>query len=205
MSTAAASFLRFSTGRRRKFWNKNCVALGLAGGFLEPLESTSIHLIQKGLTHLLNFFPDRNCAPVVAEEFNRLAINEYERIRDFIILHYKANAHGDAPLWNHCRNMAIPDELAYKIRQFKGSGRVVKYGGDLFAATSWIAVLLGQDVSPERYDTLVDQRDTAALRAQLQQLRLFMDQAASSGPLHEEYLARHCQDSSVPQAGTVHG
>ncbi|HTD72014.1 MAG TPA: tryptophan halogenase family protein [Steroidobacteraceae bacterium] len=201
---AEPRFLRFSTGRRKKFWNKNCIALGLAGGFLEPLESTSIHLIQKGLTHLLNFFPDRNCAPVVEEEFNRIAINEYERIRDFIILHYKANAR-DAPLWNDCRNMTIPDELAYKIRQFRSSGRVVKYGGDLFAATSWIAVLLGQDVWPERYDRLVDQRDAAAMRAHLQQLRSFIGAAANAAPLHEEYLARRCQDSSVPQAGIVHG
>jgi tryptophan halogenase len=189
---AEPRFLRFSTGRRKKFWNKNCVALGLASGFLEPLESTSIHLIQKGLTHLLNFFPDRSCAPVVAAEFNRLAINEYERIRDFIILHYKANAYGDAPLWNDCRNMAVPEELSYKIRQFTGSGRVVKYGGDLFAATSWIAVLLGQDVWPERYDRLVDQRDVSALRDHSQQLRAFLGQAAGSAPTHEEYLARRC-------------
>jgi tryptophan halogenase len=201
---AEPRFLRFCTGRRRKFWNKNCIALGLAGGFLEPLESTSIHLIQKGLTHLLNFFPDRNCAPVVVEEFNRLAIKEYERIRDFIILHYKANAYGDAPLWNDCRNMMIPDELAYKIRQFKGSGRVVKYGGDLFAATSWIAVLLGQDVWPERNDRLVDQRDAAALRTQLQQLRSFIGQAAASAPLHEAYLARRC-GHGAPRDEIRHG
>jgi len=202
---AEPRFLRFTKGRRRQFWNKNCIALGLAGGFLEPLESTSIHLIQKGLTHLLNFFPDRNCAPVVAEEFNRLAIKEYERIRDFIILHYKANAYGDTPLWNDCRHMTIPDELAYKIRQFRGSGRVVKYAGDLFAATSWIAVLLGQDVWPERYDRLVDQRDAAAMRAHSQQLRAFIGQAATSAPLHEEYVARRCQVSSVPRTGISHG
>ena len=104
---------------------------------------------------------------MVAEEFNRLAIDEYERIRDFIILHYKANARDDAPLWRYCRNMDIPDTLAYKIRQFRNSGRVVKYGGDLFAAPNWIAVLMGQDVWPERYDTLVDQRDVAAHAAQL--------------------------------------
>ena len=189
---AEPRFLRFATGRRKKFWNKNCIALGLASGFLEPLESTSIHLIQKGLTHLINYFPNRECAPVVADEFNRIAINEYERIRDFIILHYKANGRDDAPLWQYCRNMDIPPELAYKMRQFRNSGRVVKYGSDLFAATNWIAVFLGQEVWPQCYDTLVDQRDAAATREVLGQMRLSIRRAAEAAPRHEEYLARHC-------------
>ena len=189
---AEPRFLRFTTGRRKKFWNKNCIALGLAGGFLEPLESTSIHLIQKGLTHLLNFFPDRQCSPLLADEFNRLAINEYERIRDFIILHYKATTRVDAPLWQYCGNMDIPEPLAYKIQQFKNSGRVIKYGGDLFAAPNWIAVFLGQEVWPERYDTLVDQRDAAGIRANLRQMRAAIRRAAEAAPLHAEYIAKHC-------------
>jgi tryptophan 7-halogenase len=184
--------LRFATGRRKKFWNKNCIALGLASGFLEPLESTSIHLIQKGLTHLLNLFPDRECSPVVADEFNRVAINEYERIRDFIILHYKANGREDAPLWKHCRNMEVPPELDYKMRQFRNSGRVIKYGSDLFAATNWIAVFLGQGVWPERYDTLADQRDANGVRTQMQQMRQLISRAAQAAPRHEEYIAKHC-------------
>ena len=196
---AEPRFLRFTTGRRKKFWNKNCIALGLAGGFLEPLESTSIHLIQKGLTHLLNFFPDRGCAPVIAEEFNRVAINEYERIRDFIVLHYKANGRDDAPLWTQCRNMDIPAALAYKIEQFKNSGRIIKYGGDLFAATNWLAVLMGQQIWPERYDTLAEQRDAKDVKAQMERLRLSLRRAAEHAPRHEQYIATHCR-SEAPTA-----
>jgi tryptophan halogenase len=191
----APRLLRFTTGRRKKFWNKNCIALGLASGFLEPLESTSIHLIQRGLTHLLNLFPDRTCAPLLADEFNRLAINEYERIRDFLILHYKANARDDAPLWRYCRAMDIPDTLAYKIRQFRNSGRVVKYGGDLFATPNWVAVLLGQEIAPEHYDPLVDQRDGAQVCANLQMIRAAIRRRAQSAPRHEEYL-RHAREAS---------
>jgi tryptophan halogenase len=189
---AEPRFLRFTTGRRKKFWNKNCIALGLASGFLEPLESTSIHLIQKGLTHLLNLFPNRECAPTLVDEFNRLAIGEYERIRDFIILHYKATAREDAPLWRYCSSMDIPEALAYKIRQFTGSGRVVKYGSDLFASPNWIAVFMGQEIWPERYDTLVDQREVAAVRANLERVRETLHRAAEAAPLHETYLAMHC-------------
>jgi tryptophan halogenase len=182
-------FLRFATGRRKKFWNKNCIALGLAGGFLEPLESTSIHLIQKGLTHLLNLFPDRSFSAPLAEEFNRVAIDEYERIRDFIILHYKATSRDDTPLWRDCSVMGIPDTLDYKLRQFRHSGRVVKYAGDLFAASNWIAVLMGQEVWPERYDALVDQRDLDMIRTHLAQVRGSVARAAQLAPRHEEYLA----------------
>ena len=192
--TAEPRFLRFTTGRRKKFWNKNCIALGLAGGFLEPLESTSIHLIQKGLTHLLNFFPDREFAPVVADEFNRVAICEYERVRDFIILHYKATERRDAPLWDYCGNMDIPETLTYKLRQFRNSGRVVKYGGDLFATPNWLAVFMGQEIWPDRYDTLSDQRDAGDVRADLARIRNSIRAAAEAAPRHEEYIAQHCRN-----------
>ena len=183
-------FLRFTTGRRRKFWNRNCIALGLAGGFLEPLESTSIHLIQKGLTHLLNLFPDREMAPEVVDEFNRVAIAEYERIRDFLILHYKATGREDAPLWRYCRDMEIPQTLACKMEQFRSSGRVIRYGAELFAAPNWIAVLMGQEIWPERHDPLVDQRDAADVQAGLQQVRAALRQAAEAAVRHEDYIAR---------------
>jgi tryptophan 7-halogenase len=188
---AEPRLLRFTTGRRKLFWNKNCVALGLASGFLEPLESTSIHLIQKGLTHLFNLFPDRHCVPVLSDEYNRLAINEYERIRDFIILHYKATERDDAPLWNHCRTMDIPDTLAYKIRQFRNGGRVVKYGADLFATPNWLAVFMGQEIWPQRYDTLIDQRDIDEVRGRLEQIRATIRRTAEAAPAHAEYLRKH--------------
>jgi tryptophan 7-halogenase len=193
-AAAEPRFLRFTTGRRKKLWNKNCIALGLASGFLEPLESTSIHLIQKGLTHLLNFFPNRECAPVVVDEFNRVAIGEYERIRDFIILHYKATERRDQPLWDYCGNMDIPETLAYKLAMFRNSGRVIKYAGDLFAAPNWIAVFMGQEIWPQRYDTLTDQRDVADVRGNLERIRKAIRHAAEAAPRHEEYIAQHCQN-----------
>jgi len=156
------------------------------------------------LTHLLNLFPDRECAPVVVEEFNRLAISEYERIRDFLILHYKATTRDDAPLWQYCANMPIPDALAYKIEQFRNSGRVVKYGSDLFAASNWLAVFMGQEVWPQRYDTLVDQRETAAVRSNLQQVRTKIRLAAEAAPRHEEYIVKHCR-AAVHDRGAGHG
>ncbi len=190
---AEPRLLRFTTGRRRKFWNRNCIALGLAAGFLEPLESTSIHLIQKGLTHLLNLFPDRSCHRAVADEFNRLSIAEYERIRDFVILHYKATTREDAPLWQYCANMGIPETLDYKMRQFRNSGRIVRYGAELFAASNWLAVLMGQQLWPEHYDPLMDQRDVGALQANLRGVLRTIGQAVDGAPRHEDYLASRCR------------
>ena len=194
---AEPRFLRFTTGRRKKFWNKNCIALGLASGFLEPLESTSIHLIQKGLDASAQFLSGPALRAALADEFNRVAINEYERIRDFIILHYKATTRGSMhPCGGTAGNMEIPEPLAYKIRQFRNSGRVVKYGSELFAAPNWIAVLMGQEIWPERYDTLVDQRGVESMRANLRQMRETIRATAQAAPLHEDYIAQHCRAPS---------
>ena len=185
--------LRFTTGRRRQGWNRNVVAIGLSAGFLEPLESTSIHLIQKSITHLFNLFPDRRFSPVLREEFNRLALGEYDHIRDFVVLHYKANARGDAPLWRYCSSMSIPESLAWRLEHFRRTGRVLRYAADLFAAPNWLAVLLGQEVWPTGSDPLVARHDPARLRRELAEIRATLQAHARQSSTHADFVARHCR------------
>lgn len=185
--------LRFVTGRRRLHWNRNCVAIGLSSGFLEPLESTSIHLIQSGLARFLALFPGREPDPVSVAEYNRLTQVEFERVRDFIILHYHASTREDSALWRHTRAMDIPDALSYKLEQFSQAGNIVSDGLELFQNPSWLAVFIGQDVIPRRYAPLVDLRHSAEFSRYLESLRRTMRQAASVMPTHEQFIARTCK------------
>jgi tryptophan halogenase len=177
--------LRFRAGRRERFWDKNVLAIGLAGGFMEPLESTSIHLIQAGITRLLALFPDRRYSPVEAAEYNRLMISQYERTRDFLILHYKATERNDTAYWDYVREMDVPDTLATKIDLFRSRGRLFRWEDELFADANWIAVFIGQNIVPDAYDPLADAIDADQVKAQFDRLRdLFGRAAESLPPLH---------------------
>jgi tryptophan halogenase len=194
---ADPNFLRFQAGRREQAWIKNCVAIGLSSGFLEPLESTSIHLIQAGITKLLALFPDKGFDPLEIDEYNRLTAQQVELVRDFIILHFKATERSDTPYWDYVRTMEIPDSLARKIDLFAGRGRLFQSDYDLFAEPSWIAVLLGQGIVPRQYDALVDSLPEAALVQRLQRMSALIGQTAQAMPGHQTFIARYC-DAATP-------
>jgi tryptophan halogenase len=169
--TADPRRLSFTAGRRRQSWAGNVVALGLAGGFLEPLESTSIHLIQEGISKLFALFPDNRFSPIERDEYNRLMGDHYAAIRDFIILHYAATRRDDTAFWRHVRTMALPDTLAHKIALFREKGRIFRYDDELFTVPSWVAVLLGQGIVPSGYDPVVDALDADRVAEALRHMR----------------------------------
>ena len=181
--------VRFQAGRRKLHWNRNVIAVGLSSGFLEPLESTSIHLIQANISKILALFPDRDFDPATRDEFNRIAHGEMERIRDFIILHYKLTQRQDAELWRHVAAMDIPDTLALKIEHFRRHGRLIARELDLFAPPSWLAVHIGQNNLPQGHDPLIDHRGVDG-RDWLARLRGAMAAEAAKAPRHGAVLAQ---------------
>jgi tryptophan halogenase len=193
--TGDPKHLRFTTGRRKKFWHKNCVAIGLSAGFMEPLESTSLHLIQYGILRLIALLPDATFSPLLAQEYNELTGAEYERIRDFLILHYTATEREDTEFWRYCKNMPIPDRLAYKIAHFKESGRIVSDERELFHNPSWIAVYLGQHIWPESAPILSHLRKDVPVKKRLRQIREAMDSAAEAMPSHESFIERYAKSA----------
>jgi tryptophan halogenase len=180
--------LKFTTGKRRRQWSGNVVAIGLSSGFLEPLESTSIHLIQLAIGYLVDLFPGREFNPAHETEFNRIMALEYERIRDFLILHYHATERDDTPFWNYCRTMEIPDSLAYKMELFRQRGVVAPYREGMFLDASWLAVYIGQNVIPHNHDPAADRLDPDEMAGQLAGLRSEYSQAVAGMPPQETFL-----------------
>jgi tryptophan halogenase len=184
--------IRFTAGHRAAFWDRNCIAIGLSAGFLEPLESTSIYLIQEGISRFISLFPDASLPDVVRNEYNRHMQKEFEQVRDFIILHFKATGRDDTPFWDYCRNMDIPDSLRHKIELFREAGRVFRYEEELFARASWVAVCLGQGIVPERCDPVVRTLPAADVRRSLESMRVAMGEAANAMPTHADFVNRYC-------------
>ncbi|MDQ6646934.1 MAG: tryptophan 7-halogenase [Pseudomonadota bacterium] len=189
--------LRFTTGMRRRFWNRNVVALGLSSGFMEPLESTSIFLIQSGISRLLNLFPRAGISQVLVNRYNTQAAFEFERIRDFLILHYKATRRTDTPFWNQCRTMAIPDELQGNIDLFRDSGRFFRNAEEMFAVVSWVQVMMGQGIMPRGYHPLVDQLSPKELDGFMTSVERVIATCVDAMPAHEAFIQRYCAAEPV--------
>jgi tryptophan halogenase len=185
--------IRFKTGRRRQGWNKNCVALGLASGFLEPLESTSIHLIMSGITRLMQLFPFNGVTQSFIAQYNKEAQLESEKIRDFIVLHYKATQRDDSAFWRDCANMPIPDSLAHRIEMFRQSAHAYQGEGELFRVDSWSQVMLGQGIKPEHYHPVTRTMSDQDLQRLLTGLKASIGQSVAKLPGHQEFIDRYCK------------
>ena len=195
--------IRFQTGKRKLAWNKNVVAIGLACGFIEPLESTSIHLVQMGIAHLLTFFPASGFSQQDTDQYNRVMSQEYEWVRDFIILHYKATERTDTPFWNYCREMAIPPSLQQRIDLFKSHGRVYREGSELFMKVSWLQVMHGQRIRPASYHPLADLLSEEEIQAYLEEVEGVIGACTEVMPTHAQFIAEHCAAGSAMAAPTA--
>lgn len=189
---AEPNYLRFVTGRRKKFWNKNVVALGLAAGFMEPLESTSIHLINTGINKLIALLSLDGVTPVQEETFNRLTAKEYARIRDFLILHYNATKRDDSEFWNYCRTMAVPDSLTEKVELFRHNGQIFREEDELFTETSWAAVMMGQGIMMGGHNAMADALKEPQTSKEIDGIAQSIQYVVQHMPTHGDYLRHYC-------------
>ena len=187
--------IRFATGHRRTFWEKNCVAIGLSAGFLEPLESTSLYLIRQGISRFIALFPDASLPSVLRDEYNRWMQKDFEQVRDLLVLHYYANER-DEPFWRHCRNMTIPETLKRRLALFSAGGRFLRFEGELFPNASWVAVMLGQNVIPRTVDPLVAALPITEVSQKLKILRQAMHDFAESLPQHRDVIQQYCSSAT---------
>jgi tryptophan 7-halogenase len=189
---ADPNFLRFVTGRRKKFWNKNVVALGLSAGFMEPLESTSIHLINTGINKLIALLSLDGVTQVQEDAFNRLTGKEYARIRDFLILHYNSTTRDDSDFWNYCRTMAVPDSLTEKIELFRHNGQIFREDDELFTETSWAAVMMGQGIMMGGHNAMADTLAEPSTGQELDAIQQSIQYVVQHMPTHGDYLRQYC-------------
>ncbi len=189
--------LRFVTGRRKQVWNRNVIALGLASGFMEPLESTSIHLVQSGISKLLELFPREGISPVLVRRYNERIAFEFDRIRDFLLLHYHATERDDSAFWRHCRSMPITPELQETLALFRDSGRFYRNGDEMFAEISWVQVMVGQGILPRAYHPLVDQVPQADLERFMASVEQTIGHCADAMPPHQAFIDRYCAAKPV--------
>ncbi|MBU6298797.1 MAG: tryptophan 7-halogenase, partial [Alphaproteobacteria bacterium] len=191
------NFLRFKAGIRKKSWNKNVVSLGLASGFLEPLESTSIHLIQSAIARLMANFPDKSFNRPDIDYYNRRTRLEFEQIRDFLILHYHATERCDSPFWNYCRTMKIPDSLAERIEIYRENGRLYRHDNELFNEVSWLSVMHGQNITPQRYHPVADVLGEDELDKRMTHLVEVTRKCANYMPTHQQFIDQHCKTDLI--------
>jgi len=182
--------IKFKTGRRLKQWHKNVVSVGLSSGFLEPLESTSIHLIQSAAIRLIKFFPHQGIKQSLVDEFNQQSKTEFERIRDFIILHYKITERDDSAFWRFCIGMDIPSSLKKKIELFKTSGKLVREDDELFAEVAWQQVMIGQGVIAEDHHPLTDALSDEQLNELFSNLKTLINSTVEQLPSHSQFLEK---------------
>jgi tryptophan halogenase len=192
--------LKFRTGMRRKLWDRNVIAIGLAGGFLEPLESTAIYLIQAGINRLMSLFPTADCEQVLQDAYNEQSAFEYERIRDFLILHYHATQRDDTEFWNYVRTMSVPDALKSYIDLFAANGQFFRNGNELFGLTSWVQVMLGQGIVPRTYHPAVDWVSDEDMLALVNHVEDVVASNVTLMPQHEDFIQRCCAAKALANA-----
>jgi len=195
--------LRFAAGTRRKQWHRNCIAVGLSGGFMEPLESTSIHLIQRAVLRLLRMMPNREISERDVAEFNDQQNEDMRQILDFLVLHYKATDRRDSEFWRYCADMPIPDTLAQKIELFRATGRVFRKNEELFAENSWVQVMMGQGIVPKAWHPVAEKLSDDELDRLLGMLRQNVTRTVASLPEHAAYVARYCGVQQAQPAATA--
>lgn len=184
--------VKIQTGVRRRCWIGNCIAIGLASGFLEPLESTAIHLAQSGVSRLLALFPDRGFDPVLIDEYNRKTRAEYEQVRDFLVLHFRATERRDTPFWRHCAALPMPEGLKHKLEMFRASAQIFREGEELFTEQSWLQVMLGQGVLPKHYHPVAENVPKEQFEEFLRNIRTLVHGAVERMGSHERFVAEHC-------------